>query len=429
MTPRLPGRKSTLRQRGWSVTVAPHNTQPQAPKTPLNLEKPLPPRPVSFSSSVYSADAPSCRSLDSRHADMTSNQNTHRYGMDVSTILPPAHPECCCDGIDEEDSGESSNPTTPVGTTEPDIGFRLPIYSAYSSSRSLAYASSPKSQRRSNDFRQSTPGSPRTKGGFKVDSYVGASSGQDKENECTHLGFAPQGLGINEVSMARQAITFAGTAPSSYSSRLTARRIPAPPPLKLSERALADSYVRTPYPRSARHMSTISTMSQKSVFEHDDDDEEEEENSPYTSARRRKDSLYAKHFSGLGDLTQSLRRSSKRISMQQNVQEIIPPRNYENFCAPRSPPVCAPPVKAGHRRAATMPSAMPTATTLTANKPRPTTSPPSAGKMKLMLLKAKRSLSFGFVDEHRKRESKNNEALRKMVRNGTTEARLGQNFL
>ena len=50
--------------------------------------------------------------------------------------------------------------------------------------------------------------------------------------------------------------------------------------------------------------------------------------------------------------------------------------------------------------------------------------------MKSMLMKAKRSLSFGFADEHHhKKESRDSEALRKMVRDGTAEARLGQNFL
>ncbi|KXJ95418.1 hypothetical protein Micbo1qcDRAFT_200828 [Microdochium bolleyi] len=439
MTPTLPGRKSTLRHKGWSITVESRHTQPQIPKSPLNLQKPLPPRPVSYSSSVYSDDISSCRSMDDRHADLTSRQNPHRYGMDISTILPPAHPDCCCEGIDEEDSGESSSPATPVGSAERDVDFRLPIYSAYSGSGSLAYTSSPRSQRRSNDFRQSISDPTGPKKSPHADAYTIRNHNQEREKEIsrrTQSTYAPHGLGIKGVPAGQPTITFAGTPPSTYSSRLAARRVPAPPPLKLYERALADSYVKTPYPRSARHMSV---MSQKSVFDHGDDDDDDHNGwSPYSGGRRRKDSLYGKHFSGLGDLTQSIRRSSRRISIQQDVQEIVPPKNYENFSAPRpprSPPVSAPPMIAAHTRPTTMvatttPSAAAATAVASPSKTRPTTSPPSPGKMKSMLMKAKRSLSFGFADEHHhKKESRDSEALRKMVRDGTAEARLGQNFL
>ncbi|KAH7035199.1 uncharacterized protein B0I36DRAFT_89420 [Microdochium trichocladiopsis] len=447
MTTKPAGRRSTLRQKGWSPTSAFQSAYSKTTRSPVNLQKPLPPRPASFSSSVYSDGASSFDSAEDYQVDMTSRQNPNRYGMDVSKILPTAHPDCGC-GIDEEDSGESSSPVTPVGSADCDPGLRLPIYSTYSSSGSFAYNSTPKSYRKSNDFRRSVADPPverirkpveRIKASGKtftlMDQGAGRRSGTKKA--MSPVERATEGLGIKDVPVAQPTITFAAAAAPSnaYSERAVARRAAAaPPPLKLYERALADSYVKTPYPRTTRHMSV---MTQKSVFEDGDDDDGEDDDYRRFGGRRRKDSLYAKRFSGLGDLTQTLRRSSMRLSMSHDVQEIIPSIAVQaKHRTPRMPPMgvqreAAPvtPTSVGRATAVHEPASPGVQPRRTTSAPAPS---PGPGRVKTMLMKAKRSLSMGFAAEESKKEKKekrDRETLRKMVKSGTADARLGQNFV
>lgn len=370
--------------------------------------------------------------MDDYSVDLMSRQNPNRYGMDVSRILPPVHPDYCCD-IDEEeeeeDSGECSSPATPLGPPERDPGFRSPVYSMRSSTGSYAYNFSPWSPRRSNDFTESMTDSPPSKDSPQAN----MSTLTDQERRrMSSKGKEPvrpesnsRGLGIKHVSVARPTITFVGPAMhDTYLNHLTSpRRAPAPPPLKLHERALADSYVKTPYPTRGRHMSV---MSQKSVFEdNDDDDDDGGDGDSSEGPWRRKESLYSRRFSGLGDFTQSLRRSSIRMSMSQDVQEIIPAIDKTRYRAPPSVPAPAPPLSAG--RATVYEPGSPS------SQPRRTASAPlpAPGKVKTMLLRAKRSLNLGLADESKreKREKKERELLRKMVEAGTTEAKLGQNLV
>jgi len=353
--------------------------------------------------------------VDDYSIDLMSRQNPNRYGMDVSRLLPLVNPDYCCD-IDEEgeeeDSGECSSPVTPMGPPERDPGFRPPVYSMRSSTGSYAYNFSPWSPRRSNDFSESITDSPPSKDSPRTNTSILTDLGRgrvgNKGKEPAHVESDLGGLGIKHVSVARPTITFVGPAMhDTYLNLTNPRRAPAPPPLKLHERALADSYVKTPYPSRGRHMSI---MSQKSVFEDNDDDENEGGDGDSPDGRwRRKDSSYSRRFSGLGDFTQSLRRSSIRMSMSQDVQEIIPAINTTKHRAPPSVPAATPPTSTGGATAHELESP--------SRQSRRTISVPAPSKVKTMLLRAKRSLNLGLADES-KREKKGEEGERSVEEDG-----------
>ncbi|KAK7752460.1 hypothetical protein SLS62_005613 [Diatrype stigma] len=137
------------------------------------------------------------------------------------------------------------------------------------------------------NFRYSDPGSP---GGGTVDardsgepgpdvgdSTSSSSQGRTAEgsaayppqppNEVQHDSYG-HGLTGRDSAAEERKVTFTGANVDSFSHHRTgaSNQRHAPPPLKLSERPLAENYVKTPFPPG-----TNSDYSQQSVFEDDDD--------------------------------------------------------------------------------------------------------------------------------------------------------------
>ncbi|RYP24744.1 hypothetical protein DL765_000290 [Monosporascus sp. GIB2] len=82
----------------------------------------------------------------------------------------------------------------------------------------------------------------------------------------SHYGSVGQNATEQEVVARERKVMFASAKVDSFSNRTTiAAQRHAPPPLKLCERPLAETYVKTPFPPR-----TNSGFSDKSVFEEDD---------------------------------------------------------------------------------------------------------------------------------------------------------------